>query len=480
MADDVRYAASLQRMRFPIRDAPPTITVPVSYRNLYEHGAFGQRELIDDSELQGLASSRGLARWIGQQAPEHVDSRGALSPIVFATGGYFMGFSVPAVPVLDLTFREETDYKPWSEYAWDSWGHPHVSAMYSPWQSLYLDVVARESTVELPIDAVRMPAATLAEKLEPAASLLDAQRALLEEIDAAWRPLMKILVIAQNVYWPKVSGRVTIIPTGRGEGFADAGLTSEDPAALFDGAGCTVEELTAAYHFLVERGLDREPQDGMVMLRRSVPRAYHVRWGGAARQAQDHFDAAQMLYLWLTDIVGQAPGRPESWPLDGRHADRMALYDHGPGSDVLPDKLKRELIAVELYPHGPVVVGEGDSERIVIDWLVQRLLGLRNAFEFHDLEGSGAARRIARLVETFDSYAAEAFVVVDDEGEMPRYLQQLIANDKIDEKNVLLADDSLEHAKLQFRRVDLYSRGARGKSPSRPRTRPASAHDGAA
>lgn len=128
----------------------------------------------------------------------------------------------------------------------------------------------------------------------------------------------------------------------------------------------------------------------------------------------------------------------------------MALYDHGPGSDVLPDKLKRELIAAELYPHGPVVVGEGDSERIIVDWLVQRLLGLPNAFEFHDLEGSGAAKRIARLVESFESYATGAFVVVDNEGEMSRYLQGLIAKDKIDERDVLLAKDSLEHDNFTF------------------------------
>ena len=431
-------------MRIPIRDAPPPITVAVTFRNLYEHAAFGQRELLTDGGLSTLAQERRLARWIGQEAPEAVDRRGALCPIAFASGGYFTGFSTPAVPVDALTFREETDYRPWSDYAWDAWGHPEVSALYSPWQVLYLDVVARESAVELPLDVVRMSGEELAGNLGPAQPLLAGQRDLLEDIDAAWRPLMKVLVIAQNVYWPKVSGQTSIIPMPPGMSFVDAGLTDEDPQVLLAGAGCTVDELHAAYYFLVERGLRREPEDGLVMLRRSIPRAYHVRWGGAARQAQDHFDAAQMIYLWLTDLVGEPPKRPDSWPLDGQQAERAALYDHGPDSEVRPDKLKRELIAAELYPRGPIVVGEGISERIIIDWLVQRLLGLRNAFEFYDLEGDGAAKRIASLVGALKHYAPEAFVVVDDEGEMAHYVGRLVADGQLSADHVLLATDSLE------------------------------------
>ncbi len=431
-------------MRIPIRDAPPPLTVPVSYCNLYEHGAFGQRELVTDSGLRGLAQDRDLARWIGQEAPEAVDRRGALCPIAFAVGGYFTGFSTPPVPAEDLTFREETASRPWSDYAWEAWGHPEVSALYSPWQTLYLDVVTRESAIELPLDVVAMTSEELAGKLAPLQPWVERQRDLRQDIDAAWRPLIKLLVIAQNVYWPRVSGRVSVIPVPPGMSFVDAGLTDEDPQALLAGAGCTVDELHSAYYFLVERGLRREPEDGLVMLRRSVPRAYHVRWDGSARQAQDHFDAAQMLYLWLTDLLGEPPERPDSWPLDGRQLDRMALYDHGPGSEVLPDKLKRELITVDLYPSGPIVVGEGDSERIIIDWLVQYLLVLRNAFEFYDLEGDGAAKRIGPLVEALKQYAPQAFVVVDDEGEMARYVERLVADDKLNPEHVLLAADSLE------------------------------------
>jgi hypothetical protein len=432
-------------VRFPIRDAPPPIAIDASYRILFEHGALAQRELVADNQLAGMARDRRITHWIGQEAPEAIDHRGALCPVAFAIGGYSTGFAVPAIPSENLVFREEEEARPWSDYAWDAWGHPHVSPLYSPWQLLYLDVVARESSIDLPIDLALAGADELEEKLAPVRGLIETQGKLLAEIDAAWAPLIKALVSAQNVYWPRVRGGVSVIPAGPEGGWVEAGDTAEGATELLARAGCSIDELVAAYHFLVERGLDREPHDNMLMLRRAVPRAYHIRWRAKARHAQDHFDAAQILYLWLTDLTGSPPGRPESWPLDGRQAERMALYEHGPGTPVLDDALKRELIAIELYPHGPLVVGEGPCEQIIIDWLLQTLVGLRGAFRFHDLEGSGGAVRLSQLLDSFEDYPAEVFVVVDNEGDADRYVKAALNDGRIHEENVLMAEDSLEH-----------------------------------
>ena len=276
-----------------------------------------------------------------------------------------------------VVFREDEGPKPWCEYAWDAWGHPNVSPQYSPWQLLYIDVVAREDGVDLPIDLLLGPADELEKQLNQVRWLIEKQRELFEAIDESWRPLIKVLVAIQNVYWPRVRERVVITLSPGGE-HRRAGNTTEPAEDLLAALGCTVEEVMAAYYFLVERGLDREPQDeGMVMLRRFVPREYHVRWRGPVQHAQDHFDAAQMLYLWLTDLTGEPPGRPDTYPADGRHAQRMALYDNGFAPGAMPDALKRELIEIELYPHAPVVIGEGKSEETIVDWLVQELLGFR-------------------------------------------------------------------------------------------------------
>ncbi|HEX3679022.1 MAG TPA: hypothetical protein VHU90_04810, partial [Galbitalea sp.] len=89
-------------------------------------------------------------------------------------------------------------------------------------------------------------------------------------------------------------------------------------------------------------------------------------------------------------------------------------------------------------------VGEGISEQIITDWLVQVLLYRRNAFEFYDLEGDGAAKRISALVTALNPYAPHAFLIVDNEGEMARYAEKLVADGKLPAEHLLLATDSLE------------------------------------
>ncbi len=52
--------------------------------------------------------------------------------------------------------------------------------------------------------------------------------------------------------------------------------------------------------------------------------------------------------------------------------------------------------------------------------------------------------RVPRLVEILDRYAAEAFLIVDNEGEMARFVDKTVTDGKLERENVLLADDSLE------------------------------------
>jgi hypothetical protein len=430
-------------VRLPIRDAPPPLTVNVSYRQLYEHEAFAQRELVDSGRLNGDATHRGFEFAIGEESREGLDRRGAFSPVAFAGGGYTDGFFGDTADDLEaLAFREETEYVPWSNYTWEAWGHPQVSPLYSQWQLLYLDAAFRETAAELPLELVAGPTDELAERIEAARWAIEGHQQLLAEMDAVWRPLMKVLVAVQNRYWPKVTGR-SVVGGTPATGFVDAGGAPPDAGALQHRLGCSMDEITATYEFLVGRGLDREPQDKLTGLRRFVPREYHVRWAGRARHAQDHFDAAQMLYLWLRDLTGEPPGHPKTWPMDGRQDERRQLYELGAGAAATSDEVKEHLIATELYPAGPLVVGEGESERIIIDALVYIMGGGTSAFGFHDLNGDGAAARVRGFSQLFSRYASATFVVVDNEGNMAEELAK-IPEATLPKENVLLASSSLE------------------------------------
>jgi hypothetical protein len=158
--------------------------------------------------------------------------------------------------------------------------------------------------------------------------------------------------------------------------------------------------------------LNLERQDGLALLRRARPRAYHKRWRGHPRRAQDHFDAAAVLSEFYRDLTGELPARPELWPLDGRQAERAALYERGPVPRMSRKELKEELLAAELYPHGVHLVGEGESEQIAVERLVTAILGPRalQDLAFYDLDGTGAAKSVPPLVQAFQGYAIRALV----------------------------------------------------------------------
>ena len=172
--------------------------------------------------------------------------------------------------------------------------------------------------------------------------------------------------------------------------------------------GCTREELVTVYHFLVERGVDREPEDGLVMLRRARHRANHIRWRGLPRRAQDHFDDAEILGRFLTDLTGEAPAGPSPWARDGRQSERSRLFERGPAARFDPEELKAELDAAELYPHGVHVAGEGSSEAVIVESIVGAVLGWEGmrGTSFSDLGGSGAAARVEELVQTLGGVLA--------------------------------------------------------------------------
>ena len=433
-------------MQLLLDQAPPPLSINVPWRELYAGGAFGQRELADDGDMRGAAKERGLDLGLGQEGLERLDRLGAWSPIAFAAG-YASGFEVPAQPLENMRFREEEGLVEWSEYAWGNDEYPTVTPLYSPWQLLCLEDVLSATKADFGVETLLLPSAKRDEHIEGLRSWLERQDAILRSLNERWSALMKLLVALQNRYLPLFTGSHAVIGLpDEGWVFAGRERAQQKAGELLERMGCTDDEVAAVYEFLVERGVVRDPDDGLTMLRRARPRAFHKRWRGRPRHAQDHFDAAQVLWQFLSELRGKPPGRPESWPADSRQVERFELYDRGPATPWTREEVKERLESAELYPPGVYIIGEGESELIVVERLTEGLLDRRavRELEFFDLRGSGAARHAAPLLQSLSGYVRRAVAIVDNEGQMARYIETAIKNDEIDAENVLLSHSSLE------------------------------------
>jgi hypothetical protein len=435
---------------FPI-GIPPLLSEALSWRLLWRVGAFTQLDLVWDTSFSGSAGERGLQLGIGQRPLENLDVQGTLQPIAFAASGNLQAFADLAPFEARMTFREEEPTRQWSAYAWNTHARPRTSALYSPWQLLYVDEVLDAPSAGLGLEMLRAPAEQREAALQQWHELLEIQEARWRALDAGWRPLMKLLVRLQNRYLPEITGRTRMLYDVQQQLQVDPWPGERerfDASAVAAELGVSASQVSEAYWFLVERGIDREPQDGLELLRRARPRSMHESLRGMPRRAQDHFDAAQILRLFVTDLTGQPPGRTPHWPLDGRQRERAALYDRGPAARTSREQLQEELVQTGLYPHAVHVVGEGKSEEEIVHRLVEGLLGRQWADEvgFTDLGGSGSASRLNTMVGGFTTYAQRTVVIADSEGAMAQRVTGLIRSQKLPEEDVLLFKANLEES----------------------------------
>ena len=230
-----------------------------------------------------------------------------------------------------------------------------------------------------------------------------------------------------------------------------AEVQSFEPASVFEHEFREDREgLLAAYEFLVERGLRHDPDDGLTMLRRARPRAFHIRWRGEGR-AQDHFDAADVIRRFLADLDGHQPPQPGLIPMDGRQIEREALYRRGPASHWTGAEVVSALQQAELYPHGVHVIHEGRTDRIVIETLIASVLGsgVLDEVGFTRLGGAvgaGGADELTDLVGSLSGYTRRVVVILDREAKAYEHVRALLGSGGLSAEDVLLFSNSLEEA----------------------------------
>jgi hypothetical protein len=380
---------------------------------------------------------------------EELDLSGAFQPIAFVAG--------PNPPeVVDLspyepsfTFREEEPARPWESYSWDHHGHPHTTALYSHWQVLYLDDVLDRASESVPLSLLTGPAQDLDAWLEKLRELTSALHEAWATLHEHWQPLLKLIVRLQNRYLPEVARSMKLLWD------AEAGCQVDpwpEERRRFDAEGTVPElgievaQIEEAYFFLVERGIRREPRDGMELLRRARPRSAHREWRGQARHVEDHFEAAQMIRLFLADLTGAPPGRPSAWPMDGRQPFRAYVFARGPVPDVTRDEIREALYDVDLDPHPVHVVGEGKSEKEFIVTIAEALAGAEKAANigFSDLKGSGSAPHLATIIRGLATYVDRTVIIVDNEGQMKARAEELQRTGEMLPEDVLCLDRNLE------------------------------------
>ena len=190
---------------------PPSLEVSLGWRELWRTGGFVQNDLVSQSGFASIVKERLPPLGIRQDWLEEFDEAGAFRPIAFVAGGEPPGVTDLTPYEENMTFGEEQQHAPWSTYEWEAWGHPQITAPYSPWQVLYIDDVLERCNETLPLSALMSSAEDLTTRLKPLKGLIGRLHDSWTALDDAWTPLMKLLVRVQNRYLPEVTRRSTLL-----------------------------------------------------------------------------------------------------------------------------------------------------------------------------------------------------------------------------------------------------------------------------
>jgi hypothetical protein len=411
---------------------PPRHETTYSFDEALGSGAFGQLDLVTHSQFASLADKRGV-KHLKPEMFERLDKQGALRPIAFQTNS-----GAPAL--------HSKRFSRWNRYARKVWGRQQVDALYSPWQLLYLDAAVNSRYVDVDVATFLDGSTDLTPK--PRSAWRMVHRRNLHEwrrLDEAWLPVILLLVRIQNRYFPTVRGTVQMEPGGADPFRRE--LAAFDPKAVAAELGWTSDDIKRLYDWLSFRGTGIDPMKGWYPIFRTLSHREQEKFRGLVRQAHDYYDAAGMLRRWYRDITDEllpdcdeVGAFPPDWRPNWLGHERRMTYDR--------KDMQRLLEMHGAYPNRVHVLVEGETEEAVLEALILAFRDTDPAALGVKIEPfSGVGNVTGRLLK-ISSYAREAVLVADNEGDLARTVETLQKSGELENLHVRLCDKNFEEDNL--------------------------------
>jgi hypothetical protein len=423
-------------LQIVFQQIPPLSEFGLTTRGLVENGVLIQRELITPGTFETQARERGIG--LDRSLLEAWDRDGVLSPLAFCTGSWTTWRTTDPYPTDGIIFREEVQFRPWDEYAFQQHGHPVVNALYSEWQLLYVALAREGETLEVPLETFKLGSdavATFATNHQP---FIDGHIAYREGLHLQWLATIRLLLRLQARYWPFVHGRSVILWDDQNQVDAlDIEYDSVDVEQLRAELRLEPEVLEASYRWLAERARSLDPLPQFHDIRRFEARRERERDRGPVRNALDFYDAAEVLRRAYRELAGEL--LPDADQIRDPDLSPRPLGRH-------PDQLGAALRDHQLYPHRLHMVVEGETEVRLINRLFE-------AFSAHSWDGAGLLitdlggdklKGSRTMLEGFAEYADAVALLLDDENDARRVTRRFGQDGVLREEHVKLWERSLE------------------------------------
>ncbi|HMJ36659.1 MAG TPA: hypothetical protein VK501_22330 [Baekduia sp.] len=412
---------------------------------------------------------------------ETLDREDLIRPIGYALHGFHNHDIQRSLRTGALLLRDEVGYRPWielrqlAERRYDA----QLYVLYHRWQLIHMCDVLQMLQLRSPLSHLSEGLDAYLERRAAVAAVptVVPRDRLAEEASAA-RRLELLLLRVQNVFLPGVRG-------GRYRGGPVIGLTEEaadwarDRRRRFDASAearavrTDASELAATVEQLTIRGNQLDPNRDVFVLLDGMRRRYVERLRGDARRAWDFYDAARVLTRWHYELTGKRlPDVDEVFDLGGGQWKEQRYGTRRPAND--RSALPALLDDFGLYPYRVELLGEGESELVALEEILDYGYGLR--FErlgilTTDLGGSDVPAAARRMLSSLRRYANYFLLVLDNEGTAREMVDELLRADVIegipDKRRQKAVRDALAEMREQTFATDEQRMAALRKARSR-------------
>jgi hypothetical protein len=429
-----------------VRPQPPTREIAYSFRRAVDADAFHQFPLLDADRFGREAKRRGVNLSSGstlRRRLEQLDEVGALRPVLFEGG------------TDTCSLREARGFVPWAEYLVENPSATRPAPYYSYWQLLYVSEAVELGYVpSLSIDWLLDddPPQSIAGGFR---AFLEAQRAVWWELDDRWRAHVLLLTRIQNRYGPPIKGSLTtstsrvVYEPGVGD-FVDPYVEERRSFRADDvliELALTPDDLKEMHRQVAIHGHLIDPNKRWYMLFRMAPFKERDTLMGAARRAQDAYDAAEMIRSFYYELTAELLLNPDEI-FDGSDKSwKKRLFGEWPMHAFTRADLQAELRRHGLWPHQVHLIVEGETEEIVCRRLIEALAGTdpeRIGITFSRLGGVSKARLHRELIRITGTFARWPVLIADREGDIEREVEVMKRDGLLTEETAILWDSSFE------------------------------------
>jgi hypothetical protein len=407
------------------------------YVNMLLDSQFPQHDLMNVDDFLKYLEGRGVK--LSKEELEFYDRCGIVRPalrvrLLIDNGNFDTRnpFSLKNAAIREsregIELPSDGDFQPWKNYAEKE--NERVVLYYHPFQLILAHWLTKNNGKSLgPLFIIEHLSEVNEERLdswkaETSEKLVSSAKAAVD----TWIPIVGLLMLLDEVYSVMVTGAFSGDRSSQEQWML--WLRRKEIASQIRMRICmSLEQVKQAYDHIVTLGHIHDPLAHWYPLLELIKREKKEKLTGDARLAQEYYELARMIKLFIEDWTGEIMLDPDD-KFDSNHAN-WKPHTYGGYPVDYDDPKTQQLMRDDYFIDRPfliAIVFEGDTEELVIEEILRLFMRdpKKEGYFLYNTQGSGNmnTRNLDAMIGLAKSNQMEIYLIMDNDGDVDSIIER--------------------------------------------------------